>query len=112
MFLLGTSFYFLFFFALHVLSFYKRHLLVAQGLASGLKKTTDTQCRLFMPSKPVEHLDPTPELWPDHPPLARGKPVSFAFFSWIDIGRSQQAQPIPLARKRAKGPCTTWSGTS
>ena len=55
----------------------KRHLLAAHGLASHWSGKTDgyagciAYCYLPSPSKAVEELDPTPELWPaTHPPLS------------------------------------------
>ena len=55
----------------------KRHLLAAHGLASHWSGKTDgyagcvAYCYLPSPTKAVEELDPTPELWPaNHPALA------------------------------------------
>lgn len=55
----------------------KRHLLAAHGLASHWSGKTDgyagciAYCYLPSPTKAVEELDPTPELWPsNHPPLS------------------------------------------
>lgn len=55
----------------------KRQLLAAHGLASHWSGKTDgyagciAYCYLPSPAKPVEELDPTPELWPStHPPLS------------------------------------------
>ena len=55
----------------------KRHLLAAHGLASHWSGKTDgyagcvAYCYLPSPTKALEELDPTPELWPStHPPLS------------------------------------------